>query len=259
MKLALSTATFFSKLLTEDSFDRIKSLGIDTCEVFLNTFYEYRPEFCDTLLTRKQGVDVYSVHALTSQFEPELFNAAPRTRADAEYYFDCITATAKRLGARFYTFHGQGRLKRREYTFDYEKLGKRYCELKDRAMQKGINLALENVHWSFFSCPEYYVNLSKYCPGLSTVLDIKQAMQSDIDYRKYLEVMAGTLSNVHICDYDENKQLYAPGKGIFDFKTLFGELKAINYTGAVTIELYSGDYKSFNEIEDSIKYLRDLM
>ena len=45
MKVGISTATFFSKVLTEDSFSVIQRCGGDTCEVFLTTFYEYKDSF----------------------------------------------------------------------------------------------------------------------------------------------------------------------------------------------------------------------
>ena len=50
MKVGISTATFFTKVLTEDSFSVIKRLGADTCEVFLTTFYEYKDAFAPSIL-----------------------------------------------------------------------------------------------------------------------------------------------------------------------------------------------------------------
>lgn len=259
MKLAISTATFFTKVLTEDAFDVIRSLGIDTCEVFLNTYYEYRSEFGDLLARRKGDMEVYSVHSLTNQFEPDLFNIAPRTRGDAEYFFDCVTATGKKLGAKYYTFHGPARLKRREYVFDYPYLAQRFKQLMERAEKSGITLAYENVHWTYFSEPLFYSELSKHLKGLSTVLDIKQAMQSGIDYRKFMEVMQDSLCNVHICDYTADKKLHAPGKGTFDFKTFFRELRSIGYDKTVVMELYSNNFNDISELSDSIKFLQDCM
>lgn len=259
MDLAISTASFFSKVYTEDCFAEIKKLGLNTCEVFLTTFSEYGSEFCRLLQSRKGGINVYSVHALTNQFEPELFNISPRTRADAETFFDKVTGAAEILGAKYYTFHGPTRLKKKEYKFDYEKLGQRFLELNNKAQAHNVKLAYENVHWTFFSEPSFFNNLKQYCPGLNTVLDIKQAMQNGIDCAGFLEVMGESLVNVHICDYTEDKKLCLPGKGIFDFKALFNRLKGQGYKGPVTIELYASDYKDFSEIGDCIKYLRDII
>ncbi|MFA6765988.1 MAG: sugar phosphate isomerase/epimerase, partial [Clostridia bacterium] len=83
MKIGISTASFFSKEATEDTFQIIEEMGIQTCEVFLTTFMEYEPEFIQQLKEKKNSVDVYSVHTLNVQFEPELFNIVKRTRDDS--------------------------------------------------------------------------------------------------------------------------------------------------------------------------------
>lgn len=166
--------------------------------------------------------------------------------------------TANRLGARYYTFHGPTRLKKKEYRIDYAAVGQRLKELNGRASQKNVRIAYENVHWTFFSEPQYYKNLRPYCGGLNTVLDIKQAMQSGIDYRDFLDTMADTLVNVHICDYDESGKPCMPGRGVFGFRQLFSRLEEAGYKGPVMIELYADAYKDFGEIGDCVKYLLDL-
>ena len=100
MIVGISTATFFLKELTEDTFSVIQRCGGQTCEVFLTTYSEYEPEFASLLLQRKGDLDVYSVHSLNTQFEPQLFNPAPRTRSDAEGVFRKALAAGKTLGAR---------------------------------------------------------------------------------------------------------------------------------------------------------------
>ena len=52
MKVGISTATFFTRVLTEDSFSVIRRLGADCAEVFLTTWYEYEPSFADLLRER---------------------------------------------------------------------------------------------------------------------------------------------------------------------------------------------------------------
>ncbi|NLK17110.1 MAG: sugar phosphate isomerase/epimerase [Clostridiales bacterium] len=258
MELAISTACYFSKLFTEQSFVEVKKLGLTTCEVFLATFYEYESSFAEILKRESRGLKVYSVHALTNQFEPELFNLSPRTRADAERLFDKVVSSGRTLGAKYYTFHGPTRLKKKAYKFDFEKLGERFCQLNERAMAQGVRMAYENVNWTFFSEPDYWANLKRYCPGLNTVLDIKQAMQSRIDYIAFLDVMEGSLANVHICDWDENGRLCMPGRGVFDFKGLFKRLEDIGYGGPVTLEIYADAYKDFSEIKECTDYLLSL-
>ena len=258
MELSISTACYFSKLFTEESFGEIRKLGLTACEVFLATFFEYESGFAELLKGKMGGLRAYSVHALTNQFEPELFNVSPRTRGDAEGWFDKVVRAAEVLGAKYYTFHGPTRLKKKVYRFDFEKLGKRFCELSERAAGRGVKMAYENVHWTYFSEPEYFENLRPHCPGLNTVLDIKQAMQAKIDYNLFLDVMGDSLVNVHICDYDENGALCMPGRGVFDFKGLFNRLEDMGYGGPVTLEIYADAYKDFSEIKECVDFLLSL-
>ena len=154
MQVGISTATFFLKELTEDSFSVIQRCGGQTCEVFLTTYSEYEHEFGRLLVERKGDLDVYSVHSLNTSFEPQLFNAAERTRTDAERVFEKVLAVGRQLGAKVYTAHGLSRLKKTMY-FDPAFVGRRMRELGEKAKEYGITLCLENVHWATFYSPDF--------------------------------------------------------------------------------------------------------
>ncbi len=258
MQIAISTASFFSKEVTEDSLKVIKDLGFHQCEVFLTTFSEYRQEFAKELAKRANGVEVYSIHTLNVQFEPELFNLVPRTRLDSEKIFKQVANSAKILNAKYYTFHGLTRMKRTPYTVDYARIGKRLEELDEMfyTISGGCHLAYENVHWTFFNSPEYFRELRKHT-NVKTCLDIKQAMQSKRSVYDYIDAMGDRLANVHVCDYDEDGKLYMPGKGIFDFVKLFRRLQDIGYNGPIIMELYAGNYKNYDEIKEGYEYLQE--
>ena len=100
--------------------------------------------------------------------------------------------------------------------------------------------------------------LHKYLPELKTCLDIKQAMQSGIDYKEYLKVDGNSLRTVHVCDYDGDK-LCLPGKGKFDFYEFFSRLQDAGYDGPIMVELYSRDYESFDEVEGCVDYLKNVL
>lgn len=259
MKLGLSTATFFGKLLTEDSFTPMHKMNAEVAEVFLTTFYEYKPEFADLLKTKIENLEIHSVHSLNNQFEPELYNYMPRTRVDAEKIFKDVCLCGRILNAKYYTFHGPARLKKKEYVFDYEYIGKRTEELCKITESYGMELCYENVHWTFYSENGYFKNLKKYSPSLRACLDIKQAMQSKIDYKLFIEDMGPDIRTVHLCDYNQNGDLCLPGQGIFNFPELFAILNDSGFTGALILELYSGDYKSTEQLEKSYDYLKNLM
>ena len=257
MKVGISTATFFTKELTENSFSVIQRCGGDTAEVFLTTFCEYESEFGRLLAERKGSLDIYSVHALNTEFEPQLFNIAPRTYEDAEKIFRKVLTVGNIIGAKAYTFHGQPRLKRNQ-DFDPVFVGKRLAKLGDIASEYGIKLCLENVHWATFNTPDFYEKMRSYAPNVGTVLDVKQARQSGYDWREYLAVMGNSIKNVHLSDVKDG-EITMVGKGEFPFDELIARLKDGGYDGPLIIEQYAKNYDSYDEVAESVKYLKNLL
>lgn len=76
MEIGISTASYFNKLQIEDAVLDIGAHGVRLCELFLNTFSEYEPEFVDLLAERleRANVQVFSVHPMSMQYEPQLFS-----------------------------------------------------------------------------------------------------------------------------------------------------------------------------------------
>lgn len=258
MKVGISTATFFSKVLTEDSFSVIQRCGGECAEVFLTTRYEYEPSFGDLLAERRGGLDIYSVHALNTQFEPELFNAVQRTRRDAEELYRKVLDVGRRMGARFYTFHGRMRLKR-NMVISPEAAGRRMRELGDIAQEYGITLCFENVHWAMFNSPEFFAEAKEYCPNVGAVLDIKQARQSGRDWREYVAVMGNRLMNVHVSDCDDTGAIKLVGRGTFPFDELVRTLDGVGYGGPLMIEQYADNYGDVAEVADAVTYLKHIV
>ncbi len=259
MRVGVSTATFFTKLLTEDSFSVIKRCGGEVAEVFLTTFCEYEPSFGKLLKERKEsaGLEIYSIHALNTEFEPQLFNVAERTRTDAEKVYRKVLAVGREIGAKYYTFHGTSRLKK-STTLDAERVGRRMRELGDMSLDYGITLCFENVHWAAFNAPEFFVPVKELAPNIGTVLDIKQARQSGRDWREYLDVMGDTLKNVHVSDHIGDKIVMA-GKGEFEFCELVKELKTRGLDTPLVLEQYAGNYDSFDEVAESVDYIKRII
>ena len=265
MKIGVSTATYFSRMYTEEALLPIAKLGAETCEVFFASRCEYTKDFADTLnrqlemARRYAPLKVHSVHALTNQFEPELFSVNDRAYNDALDTFESVLKVGEQIGAKHYTFHGATMLKKTRYNFDYERISSRVNTLIDMAGKHGIDFCYENVHWTYFSTPQYFARLKELCPRLSCTLDIKQAMQSGIDYTEYLDVMKDRLSTVHLCDYTKDGKLAIPGRGDFDFVTFFKRLADCGYDGVCLMELYAKDYKDDEDLKDAYDYLLDCL
>ena len=108
MEVGVSSASYFSRMATENAVRDIGAHGVRLAEVFLNTFCEYEPAFIELLAGRlaEAGVTAYSVHPMSTQFEPQLFSIHPRQRADALRLYARVLRAAQRLGARCYVMHG---------------------------------------------------------------------------------------------------------------------------------------------------------
>ena len=255
MRLGISTASFFNRVQTESTFDILRQMRVDTTEVFLNTYSEYEKPFIDALVARRGNIDVHSVHCLGTQFEPQLFSANARVRADAENIFRKVCYAGFMLGAKFYTFHGPTRMKKRDNEFDFLKLGNRINQLIDIAQSYGVNLSYENVYWTYASYPDYFKQIVRQCPRLYTTLDVKQAVLADSDPVKFLDVMGGRISTVHLCDVDKAGKTALPGRGKINFEKFFREMEKRNVNVHVLLEVYSRDYKDLNELKSSYDYI----
>lgn len=259
MQIGLSTASLYSKELTENSFDVLHRLKIPLCEVFLSTFSEYEQDFIKLLLDKKGDTTVYSIHTLTQQYEPELFNPMTRTRKDCEKVLLKAAAAARELDAKYYVFHGPASYKKITKPFDYEKIGKRIEEIRQLVLTETngkTDVCYENVYWAFFNKPEYFQEIHRYT-DVKACLDIKQARLSGYDVYDYLAIMQKNLTNVHLCDYNEQGKTTLPGKGNFDFVRLFKKLNEIGYTGAAMIEVYATDYLEYDELARCYDYLNE--
>ena len=255
MYTGVSTASLFLREMNEDAVSVLDGLGIRNTEVFLTTFSEYGEEFGRLIAARRGNMRVCSVHVLNTQFEPQLFGAHPRARADAFALLDKAMAGAAVFGAKHYTFHGITRLKKNSVPADAGKLAASLGEIAAACARHGIGLSLENVHWALYNAPGLFRPLKERCPALSGVLDVKQARLSGYPYPMYIKDMEGSISHVHLSDVDERGRICLPGRGVFDFVECFRRLKDAGFCGTALIEVYAGDYGEYAELKRSCDFL----
>lgn len=257
MRIGISTSSFFSKLYTEETFKFIKAFGAETSEVFFGCISEYNGIFTPKIIdeAKKYDLRVHSVHGLTNQYEPELFSLNQRAISDSETIFRWVLESAKRLGAHNYTMHGPAKLKNKPYIHDFVRLGgvmNRLCEI---AAEYDVKVNYENVHWAFFSYPEYFAKLKEQCSLMGATLDIKQAVQSGYSYIDYLEVVKDRLNTVHVCDVDSDRRMLLPGRGDMDYVEMFKRLNDVGFSGAVLMEVYPESYTDYEEVHAAFDYL----
>ena len=258
MDIGISTATFFLRKYNEQSIAEIKGLGGECCEVFLECPSEYTEEYGKLLLSQKGELKVHSVHAVTMNYETELFSSFDRAYNDALKSFKGVLTIGKMLGAGFYTMHGRARIKKGGDYDNFAKNGKRLDKLCDFASNYDISICLENVPWALYNRPGYFKEISNYAPNLCCTFDIKQARISGYDYRLYLDEMQGKLKTVHLSDVNEDGKIRLPGKGIFDYEELFRRLYGMGFDGNMIIEVYKDDFSCDAELTESIDFLNDL-
>ncbi len=266
MQVGISTASFFAKCAVEDTPDRIKRCGASLAEAFLNTFSEYQKDFIDLLSQRfcENGITIYSVHPMGTQFEPQLFSIHSRQRQDALRIYEEVLDAAKRLGARYYIMHGPASMHGTVKNMEFSRIGPIVKELCETALSYGITLAWENVSWCLFHWPDFALRLTDAAKteALHFTLDLKQAARSGFEPQAYIAAIgkcgAGRLANVHVCDYAKEQgrvRPALPGKGQCDFRAVRLALNEIQYTGPAFLEVYSDLYDTDEELSQSYQYI----
>lgn len=269
MITGMSTACFFPREYTEDAITKMHEMGVDTIEIFLSSFSEYKPDFIRELKKRVNnlGMKVYSIHSLSLQFEPQLFNKkGTRAKSDADDIFNMLLEAGESLGAQVYVFHGLAQLKRniKNIMFSTDALAPTIYDLSERSKKYGIKFALENVHWCIYSKPgiaKAFMSIVD-SDNLFFTLDIKQAAQSKYNFCEYIDDMGSRIANVHICDVLETPEGFIeaklPFKGETDFELLKNKLTSVGYNGPVIFEVYGDNYSSYHELKSCYKKMRNL-
>lgn len=260
MKLGISTASFFTKVPTENCFASLHEMGVPLTEVFLSTYSEYEKGFVDALKERlTDDLSVHSVHALSSTFEGLLFSQSQRVKDDAEQFFHKVCYAGNVLGAKYLTFHGPSNLKKSPSMVDIGKFAERFEELADIAKTYGLFIAVENVHYSHFSTPDAIKTLLKSAPSLWMTLDVKHAYYAGYDPTRFIDSAEERLATVHIADISRDDTTALPGNGKLNLEKFLKEIYKHELDPAVIIEAYPSDFAYMDELKQGYKYLEDII
>ncbi|MEA4853888.1 MAG: sugar phosphate isomerase/epimerase [Christensenella sp.] len=260
MKTGMSTACFFCREYNEEAVRKMAGMGIREIELFFSAYMEYKKTFTDEInrICNGEGMTVRSIHALCTQFEPQLFSRHDRQRQEAMDTYRHVLDAAENLGAGLYVFHGAMSLKHAcMMHVNYEWAGECVTPLAEQAAERGVKLAYENVHWCWYNRPGFAQSLLKNTDSdnLYFTLDIKQAAQSGYAVEAFLDDMGSRLAHVHLCDYTKD-----PKKGIMPCLPFSGEvnwqgmkqkLLDMSYSGVLMLEVYPGDYKTYEDLKEN--------
>ncbi len=258
MKIGISTASLFPNYYTEDALAFFDKNGVEISEVFFESFCEYNPNFGNILNQKKGKTNVHSIHTLTTQFEPQLFSMNKRAQDDSFKILDGVLDAGNSVGASYYTFHGPARLKKLPLVINYDRYSEIIQKIINRAKERNIVLAHENVHWGYYNFIGFFNEIRKRTNGLKATLDTKQARLSGFDYRDYLNEMNSDIVTVHLSDVDDNGKMCLPLFGTFDFCELFLRLKDVGFNGTALIEAYASDYSNIEQLLESYNRLKEL-
>lgn len=258
MKTGISTASLFGRMPTESALEFLNKSNVDCAEVFLESFCEYKKEFGELLKSVKGNIAVHSVHTLTTQFEPTLYSINERAKADSFELLENTMQVAEIIGAKYYTFHGGARFKKTPFKIDFERVGAITRDILSVTKKHGVNLAYENVHWGYYNYVGFFNELRARVPGLKATFDIKQARQSGIFYGDYISEMGEDIVTAHLSDVKDTGEMCLPGIGATDFYDVLSRLKDVGFNGAILIEVYKNDFKTYDELFRSVDYIKNL-
>ncbi len=253
MEIGMSLACFYP-MEPERAVDEAAALGIQTCEIFLNTYSELEPSYLEKL--RKacdaHGMRVYSIHPFTSFLENYMFfSPYPRRIADSIVFYRRYAEAAKILGAQVINIHGDRGIGL-ESVERYADLIKPLLTLQE---ETGIVYSMENVYFNSVNVPEFTARLRQLVPDVRFTFDIKQAFKGDQDPYALAEAMGNAVVNFHVNDRDEEHLCLLPGCGTVDYDRISAILQQNGYEGPGLIEVYRSNFETREEIAAAKTFL----
>lgn len=255
MKIGVSTACMYP-METEIALSRLCEAGLDTFEIFFNADCELSGAVYDEIkrIIRETDSEVISVHPYTSAVETmSLFGNYPRR-------FDNIMEAYKRyfevmneLNAKIFVLHGALKSADCSESLYFE----RYLALRELGKSFGVTVAQENVSYCKSGSLDFLKKMKEELrENCSFVLDVKQALRSEINCFDILNALGGSIVHCHLSDNTDEKDCVAVGKGRFDFPEFAKLLKKKDYRGNIILELYSNGFTELSELKESVGYMK---
>lgn len=259
MKLGLSSAAFYGRMETEDAAAHLNDFSLDTCEIFLETPSEYSGGFGSLLREQLNALHCTSVHPLGTQFEHQLFGHSPRQVRDAFTAFTGVCKAGQQIGAQYYVFHGPFGVHAPLKPANIHNLKDTVAQMQQIAIEHGLSVLWENVHWCALRQTEDVAALRELLPEMRFVLDTKQAYRAGVDPFDMLNAMGDRVAHVHALDIAADGRLCLPGTGTIDWQRLGDQLRSSGFDGAVILEPYGDHAQDEDALRRSLDHLRDCL
>lgn len=253
----ISTASLYP-LKTEESLLFLCEENVPVTEIFFNSHEELKPDFVKMLKHTAEsfGTKINSVHPCGSVGEPYfLFSEYDRRTDEALDFYKRYYEAAAMLGAYSVVLHGD--------SVRGSLCMERYCErlliMNETAQKHGVIISHENVNRFRASTPENITEIRRLTNDrISFTFDVKQSLRAGYDPADVYEAMRGKIVNVHISDNAQNHDCMLPGRGNYDFGSLFSALCRDKYKGACLIEVYRNSYNTEEKLLDSLNFVNNI-
>ena len=260
MNIGISTACFYP-LETEKALLKLANLGVKSVEIFFNADCELDGDIYGEIkrTIKENDMTVLSVHPYTSAIETmTLFGDYPRRLTAILDVYNRYFEIMNDLGAKVFVLHGALKSAHFLKTPDGEKLYlERYSMLYELGKKHGITVAQENVSYCKSGDPDFLRRMrSQSGDECAFVLDVKQALRSGLDVFEVMGIMGDRLAHCHLSDNTSDHDCVPVGKGRLDFGRFAGELKKLNYSGSIILELYSSGFADPSQLTESVEYMR---
>jgi protein FrlC len=218
--------------------------------------YRDRQEVLHAL--RRTGLAVSNVNANTAMglwpewmpetiFEPSLSNRDPAVRQRRIEYTEAALDFAAAMGATCLSV-SSGRTEAAVPPSEGRSwFADSLDDLCERAQDRGLLIGIEYEPGLLIETAAEVRRLIDEVnhPALGANLDIGHAVCAGENPLESIELLAGRIWNVHIEDIRGRKHFHLiPGEGDIDFAAVARALRAVDYPGFVTVELYTCSHRA---------------
>ncbi len=256
MKLALESYTVCRQCGDREGLRLIREAGFDAVDMSYYWLQEGAPLLGEGYVAYahalREHLDALGLSCTQAHAPFDLTYGEPFDPANAHYaaILRAIESAAI-LGARAIVVHSIGRWQDGRFSFDRDYNLAYYRSLRSHAEKHGIHIAVENL-FSFDSRRQYHVGTlctpQALCgfirelasPTFVACVDVGHAAITGSEPEDFLRGMEGDLLQaVHIQDGDYRGDRHTlPYLGQFDWEAIMGALRARQYTGDLTFEIF---------------------
>jgi sugar phosphate isomerase/epimerase len=256
IRLAFSTNAFKQNSLTE-AVAAIAAAGYRGVELMADVPHAYPPKFdsaqraalarqLHSLQLTLSNVNAFTLFAGGDTYHPSWIEddqTMHKTRID--HTLNCIQLAAE-VGSKSISLQPGGPMI--GMTLSRNQAGERFAQglrcVIASARQHGITLAIEPEPGLFIETAGEYLEFKRTFFRDESVIrmncDVGHLFCVGEDPAAVIRAMPQEIAHVHLEDIGANRvhQHLTPGKGVIDFAAIFDSLRAISYSGWVTVELY---------------------